>query len=146
MKLAVSLGYDEAMGTCSRIGLLRCYMIIGRKFLRFACCDFLREMVSLRARDCMMPILKFVEVQLLNHAQNKESLDLCQNKDGILTAVLDYCEVIETYSRIGLLGGHGNLQSYWTIRRSWKLTVVFYYISTIQVHLLSFPRVQSRCA
>ncbi len=33
----------------------------------------------------------------------------------------------ETYSRIGLLRGYGNLQSYWTTTRLWKLTVVLDY-------------------
>ena len=32
-----------------------------------------------------------------------------------------------TYSRIGLLRSYGNLQSYWTTTRLWKLTVVLNY-------------------
>jgi hypothetical protein len=32
---------------------------------------------------------------------------------------------METYSRIGLLRSYGNLQSYWTTTKLWKLTVVF---------------------
>ncbi len=31
---------------------------------------------------------------------------------------------LETYSRIGLVGSHGNLQSYWTSTKLWKYTVV----------------------
>ncbi len=30
----------------------------------------------------------------------------------------------ETYSRIGLVRRYGNLQSYWTCKKIWKLTVV----------------------
>jgi hypothetical protein len=41
-----------------------------------------------------------------------------------LTVVLDYYEAMETYSRIGLLRSYGNLQSYWTTTKLWKLTVV----------------------
>ena len=48
-----------------------------------------------------------------------------------LTVVLDYCEVIETYSRIGLMRSHGNLQSYCTTTKLWKLTVVLDYYLTI---------------
>ncbi len=48
-----------------------------------------------------------------------------------LTVVLDYCNVIETYSRIGLLQCHGNLQSYWTTEMSWKLTVVLHYCNVM---------------
>ncbi len=33
----------------------------------------------------------------------------------------------ETYSRIGLLRSYGNLQSYWTTTKLWKLTVVLDY-------------------
>ncbi len=33
----------------------------------------------------------------------------------------------ETYSRIGPLRSHGNLQSYWTTARLWKLTVLLDY-------------------
>ncbi len=36
-------------------------------------------------------------------------------------------EAIETYSRIGLLRSYGNLQSYWTATKLWKLTVVMDY-------------------
>ncbi len=32
--------------------------------------------------------------------------------------------MIETYSRIGLLESYGNIQSYWTSTKLWKLTVV----------------------
>ena len=34
---------------------------------------------------------------------------------------------METYSRIGLLRSYGNLQSYWTTTKLWKLTVVLDY-------------------
>jgi hypothetical protein len=44
-----------------------------------------------------------------------------------LTVVLDYYEVKETYSRIGLPRSQGNLQSYWTTTKSKKLTVVLDY-------------------
>jgi hypothetical protein len=33
---------------------------------------------------------------------------------------------VETYSRIGLLRSYENLQSYWTITKLWKLTVVLH--------------------
>jgi hypothetical protein len=39
--------------------------------------------------------------------------------------VLDYYENKETYGRIGLLQSYGNLQSYWTITKLRKLTVLF---------------------
>jgi hypothetical protein len=44
-----------------------------------------------------------------------------------LTVVLDYCEAMETYGRIELLRSYGNLQSYWTTAKLWKLTVVLDY-------------------
>ncbi len=31
---------------------------------------------------------------------------------------------VGSYSRIGLLRSHGNLQSYWTTAKLWKLTIV----------------------
>jgi hypothetical protein len=34
---------------------------------------------------------------------------------------------METYSRIGLLPSYGNLQSYWTTTKLWKLSVVLDY-------------------
>ncbi len=39
---------------------------------------------------------------------------------------------METYSRIGLLRGNGNLQSYWTTTKLWKLTVVLEYYEAIE--------------
>ena len=35
--------------------------------------------------------------------------------------------LLETYSRIGLVRSYGNLQSYWTTKYLWKLTVVLDY-------------------
>ncbi len=51
-----------------------------------------------------------------------------------LTVVLDYCEAIETYSRIGLLRSYGNLLSYWTTARLWKLTVVLDYYEAMETY------------
>ena len=51
-----------------------------------------------------------------------------------LTVVLDYCEAMETYSRIGLLQSYGNLQSYWTTTKLWKLTVVLDYYETMETY------------
>jgi hypothetical protein len=51
-----------------------------------------------------------------------------------LTVVLDYWNVMETYSRIGLLKCHGNLQSYWTTEMSWKLTVVLDYCNAMKTY------------
>ncbi len=44
-----------------------------------------------------------------------------------LEVVLDHYEAMETYSRIGLLRSYGNLQSYSTKTKLWKLTVVLDY-------------------
>ena len=33
----------------------------------------------------------------------------------------------ETYSRIGLLRSYGNLQSYWTTKKLWRLTAINLY-------------------
>jgi hypothetical protein len=44
-----------------------------------------------------------------------------------ITVVFEYCEAIETCSRIWVLRGYGNLQSYLGTTRLWKLTVVFGY-------------------
>jgi hypothetical protein len=41
---------------------------------------------------------------------------------------------METYSRIGLLLCHGNLQSYWTTAMSWKLTVVLDYWNVTETY------------
>ncbi len=41
-----------------------------------------------------------------------------------LSVVLDIYKAMETYSRIGLVRSYGNLQSYWTSTKLWKLTVV----------------------
>ncbi len=38
---------------------------------------------------------------------------------------------METYSRIGLLRSYGNLQSYWTTTKLWKLAVVLDYCNAI---------------
>ncbi len=50
-----------------------------------------------------------------------------------LTVVLDYYEASETYSRIGLLRSCGNLQSYWTNTKLWKLTVVLDYYEAVEL-------------
>ncbi len=39
---------------------------------------------------------------------------------------------METYSRIGLLRGDGNLQSYWTTTRRWKIRVVLGYRNALE--------------
>ncbi len=41
---------------------------------------------------------------------------------------------METYSRIGLLKCHGNLQSYWTNGMPWKLTVVLDYSDAMETY------------
>ncbi len=43
---------------------------------------------------------------------------------------------IETYSRIGLLRSYGNLQSYWTTTKLWKLTVVLDYYELLNLIVL----------
>ncbi len=56
--------------------------------------------------------------------------------------------ICETYGRIGLLRGYGNLRSYWTTTRLWKLTVVLYYYGAIETYsrlglLRSYGNLQS---
>ena len=41
---------------------------------------------------------------------------------------------METYSRIGLLRSYGNLQSYWTTMKLWKLTVVLDYYEAMETY------------
>jgi hypothetical protein len=41
---------------------------------------------------------------------------------------------METYSRIGLLRSYGNLQSYWTTTKLWKLTVVLDYQEAMETY------------
>ncbi len=41
---------------------------------------------------------------------------------------------METYSRIGLLRSYGNLQSYWTTTKLWKLTVVLDYYEAMETY------------
>ncbi len=41
---------------------------------------------------------------------------------------------METYSRIGPLQRHRNLQSYWTTEMSWKLTVALDYRNAIETY------------
>ena len=41
---------------------------------------------------------------------------------------------METYGRIGLLRSYGNLQSYWTTTKLWKLTVVLDYYEAIETY------------
>ena len=53
-----------------------------------------------------------------------------------------------TYGRIGLLGSHGNLQSYWTTTKLWKLTVVLDYYEAMETYsriglLRSYGNLQS---
>ncbi len=67
-----------------------------------------------------------------------------------LTVVLDYCEELETYSRIELLRSYGNLQSYWNTRKLQKITVVFEYYEAMEIHggielLRSHGDLQSYC-
>jgi hypothetical protein len=52
---------------------------------------------------------------------------------------------METYSRIGLLRSYGNLQSYWTTTKLWKLTVVFYvYLLVVLLHIsLYLPKAET---
>jgi hypothetical protein len=57
---------------------------------------------------------------------------------------------LETYSRSGLLQSYGNLQSYWTTTKLWKLTVVLYYYKAIETYsrivlLQSYRNLQSYC-
>ncbi len=40
----------------------------------------------------------------------------------------------ETYSRIELLRSYGNLQSYWTTAKLWKLTVVLDYCEAMETY------------
>ncbi len=40
----------------------------------------------------------------------------------------------ETYSRIGILRTDGNLQSYWTTTKLWKLTVVLDYHEAMETY------------
>ena len=40
----------------------------------------------------------------------------------------------ETYSRIGLLRSYGNLQSYWTNAKLWKLIVVLDYYEALETY------------
>ncbi len=49
-----------------------------------------------------------------------------------LTVVFEYCEAMETYSRIWVLRGYRNLQSYLSTTRLWKLTVVFEYCEAME--------------
>ncbi len=68
-----------------------------------------------------------------------------------LPVVLDYYEAMGTYSRIGLLRSNGNLQSYWTTAKLWKLTVVLDYYEAMETYSrieytladLSWPSVSS---
>ncbi len=39
-----------------------------------------------------------------------------------------------TYCRIGLLRSYGNLQSYWTTTKLWKLTVVLDYYEAMETY------------
>ncbi len=41
---------------------------------------------------------------------------------------------LETYSRIRLLRSYGNLQSYWTTAKLWKLTVVLDYPEAMETY------------
>ncbi len=41
---------------------------------------------------------------------------------------------VETYSRIGLLRSYRNLQSYWTTKKLWKLTVVLDYYEAMETY------------
>ncbi len=43
-------------------------------------------------------------------------------------------EAMETYSRIGLVRSYGNLQSYWTSTKLWKLTVVLAYYEAMETY------------
>ncbi len=47
---------------------------------------------------------------------------------------MDYNEAIETYSRIGPQRSYGNLQSYWTTTKLWKLTVVLDYCEAMETY------------
>ncbi len=65
-----------------------------------------------------------------------------------VTVVLDYYEAMGTYSRIGLLRSYGNLQSYWTATKVWKLTVVLEYCEAMETYsriglLRSYGNLQS---
>jgi hypothetical protein len=48
--------------------------------------------------------------------------------------VLNYQEDKETYSRIGLRRSYGNLQSYWTTTKLWKLRVVLDYYEAMETY------------
>ncbi len=57
---------------------------------------------------------------------------------------------METYSRIGLVRSYGNLQSYWTITKLWKLTVILDYYEAMETYsriglLRSYGNLQSYC-
>ncbi len=41
---------------------------------------------------------------------------------------------VETYSRIGLLRSYRNLQSYWTTKKLWELTVVLDYYEAMETY------------
>jgi hypothetical protein len=41
---------------------------------------------------------------------------------------------METYSRSGLVRSYGNLQSYWTTTKLWKLTVVVDYYEAMETY------------
>ncbi len=45
-----------------------------------------------------------------------------------------------TYSRIVLPRSHGNLQSYWTTTKVWKLTVVFDYYEAMETYRIELLR------
>ncbi len=62
-----------------------------------------------------------------------------------LTVVFDYYKAMETYSRIGLLRSHGNLQSYWTTTTLWKLTVVLdlYVLIGVDISCQSVHRIEA---
>ena len=59
-----------------------------------------------------------------------------------------YAFIGETYSRFGLLRSYGNLQSYWTTTKLWKLTVVLDYYGAMETYsriglLRSYGNLQS---
>ncbi len=47
---------------------------------------------------------------------------------------MDSYEAMETYSRIGLLRSYGNLQSYCTTTKLWKLSVVLGYYEAMETY------------
>jgi hypothetical protein len=49
-----------------------------------------------------------------------------------LGETVELCKVI--YSRIGLLRSYGNLQSYWTTSKLWKLPVVLNYYEAMETY------------